>query len=151
MWLDEEYGKAMRMISNYFLRKRSLGYIFGSKIDNKFSHIKHRSRIMESIKNPTDFNSIKWPTATLILLLILLNHQYKSKHRQFCACISVIFIFYIHSLSYFFSLILIMDLYFIDSNYIINCSVKTYNPLVKALILLLIKNNWKCLQHKSAF
>jgi hypothetical protein len=106
---------------------------------------------MESIKNPTDFNSIKWPTATLILLLILLNHQYKSKHRQFCACISVIFIFYIHSLSYFFILILIIDLYFIDSNYIINCSVKTYNPLVKALILLLIKNNRKCLQHKSAF
>lgn len=32
LWLNKENGKAMRIISSHFLRKRSLHYIFGSKI-----------------------------------------------------------------------------------------------------------------------
>ena len=50
----------MRIISSEFLRKRSLSYIFGSKIEKKMHHIKHRSKFMKAIENPSEFTNIKW-------------------------------------------------------------------------------------------
>ena len=42
------------------MRKRSLSYIFGSKIEKKMHHIKHRSKFMKAIENPSEFTNIKW-------------------------------------------------------------------------------------------
>lgn len=58
LWMGE-CGKAMRVISCYFLRKRSVGYIFGSKIDKKMAHIRHRYKLISAIGNPVAFSSIK--------------------------------------------------------------------------------------------
>ena len=49
----------MRVFSCEFLRKRSLGYIFGSKIEKKVSHIKHRYKFIKSIEDPAGFTNIK--------------------------------------------------------------------------------------------
>jgi hypothetical protein len=59
LWLDGENGKAMRIISSHFLRKRSLCYIFGSKIEKKMHHLKHLSRFIEAIEDPSAFTYIK--------------------------------------------------------------------------------------------
>lgn len=59
LWLDETYGKEMRIIYAYFLRKRFLSYLYSSKIENKLGHVKHRFRIFDSLQDPESFNSIK--------------------------------------------------------------------------------------------
>lgn len=59
LWLDKENGKAMRIISSHFLRKRSLQYIFGSKIEKKMHHIKHRYKFIKALENPMEFTNIK--------------------------------------------------------------------------------------------
>ena len=50
MWLDYDNAKSMRVLSNLFLRKYALSYIFNSRICNFGSHIKYRYRLMEAIK-----------------------------------------------------------------------------------------------------
>lgn len=45
LWVDYKYAKCMRIISNLFLRKYALGYIFNSRICNFSSHIKYRQRL----------------------------------------------------------------------------------------------------------
>jgi hypothetical protein len=59
LWLDPEFGKAMRIISCHFLKKRSLQYIFGSKIEKKAHHIKHRYKFIKAIESPHEFTNIK--------------------------------------------------------------------------------------------
>lgn len=49
----------MRIISNEFLRKRALGYIFGSKIEKKIYHVKYRYKFIRAIENPDEFTNIK--------------------------------------------------------------------------------------------
>jgi hypothetical protein len=49
LWTDPKSGKVMRIISCEFLRKRSMGYIFGSKIEKKMSHIRHRYKFIRAI------------------------------------------------------------------------------------------------------
>ena len=49
----------MRVVSCYFLRKRAVGYIFGSKIEKKMAHIRHRYKLIVGIGNPLGFSSIK--------------------------------------------------------------------------------------------
>ena len=59
LWLDYKYAKCMRVLSNLFLRKYALQYIFNSRICNYSSHIKYRHRMREAIYNPTSFRHIK--------------------------------------------------------------------------------------------
>lgn len=59
LWTHKEHGKALRIISSEFLRKRSPGYIFGSKIEKKMSHIRHRYKFIHAISRPSEFTSIK--------------------------------------------------------------------------------------------
>jgi hypothetical protein len=59
LWIDYKYSRCMRIISNLFLRKYSLNYIFNSRICNFRSHIKYRHRLCEAIKNPKAFRHIK--------------------------------------------------------------------------------------------
>jgi hypothetical protein len=49
----------MRIISSHFLRRRALGYIYSSKIDNKSSHVRHRGKLLNAIEKPGEFTSIK--------------------------------------------------------------------------------------------
>jgi hypothetical protein len=49
----------MRYLSNLFLRKYALNYIFNSRICNYASHIKYRYRLCEAIKEPFSFKHIK--------------------------------------------------------------------------------------------
>jgi transposase-like protein len=50
--LEEKYGKAMRILSSEFLRKRALGYISGSKIEKKSQHIRYRHKFIKAVENP---------------------------------------------------------------------------------------------------
>lgn len=59
MWVDNKYAGCMRVLSNLFLRKYSLTYIFNSRICNFSSHIKYRHRLAEAIKHPHAFKHIK--------------------------------------------------------------------------------------------
>jgi hypothetical protein len=59
LWIDYKYAKCMRIISNLFLRKYSLNYIFNSRICNFRSHIKYRQRLREAVKDPQAFRHIK--------------------------------------------------------------------------------------------
>lgn len=59
LWIDYKYAKEMRLLSNLFLRKYSLNYIFNSRICNYGSHIKYRYRLCEAIKEPKAFKHIK--------------------------------------------------------------------------------------------
>lgn len=49
----------MRVISNIFLKKSALGYIFNSKVANVQTHIKYRNKFLNSLKNPAAFDHIK--------------------------------------------------------------------------------------------
>jgi hypothetical protein len=59
MWLDYDHAQSMRVLSNLFLRKYALNYIFNSRICNYSSHIKYRYRLTEAIKEPGLFKHIK--------------------------------------------------------------------------------------------
>ena len=58
LWTGE-CGRAMRVVSCYFLRKRAVGYIFGSKVEKKMAHIRHRYKLVTAMANPDSFSSIK--------------------------------------------------------------------------------------------
>lgn len=58
-WIDQKYGKFMRIASNLFFRKNALHYIFNSRICNYGSHIKYRKGLWEAVKDPESFNRIK--------------------------------------------------------------------------------------------
>ena len=59
MWEESEQGKCIRVISNYFLRKHSLHYIYNSRIKTSICHSKYRRRLQEALANPEDFKHIK--------------------------------------------------------------------------------------------
>ena len=46
IWTEYRYASCMRRVSNLFLRKVSLSYIFNSKIDNIRSHVKYRCKFL---------------------------------------------------------------------------------------------------------
>jgi len=45
LWVDFKYSRCMRILSNQFLRKHALQYIFNSRISNFTSHVKYRKRL----------------------------------------------------------------------------------------------------------
>lgn len=59
LWGDNEEGRCIRVISNYFLRKHSLHYIYNSRIKTRVCHSKYKRRLQEALLNPFDFNHIK--------------------------------------------------------------------------------------------
>lgn len=59
MWVDFKYARCMRILSNQFLRKYALQYIFNSRICNYTSHVKYRKRLQEAIEQPGTFRHIK--------------------------------------------------------------------------------------------
>lgn len=61
MWLDNQYkyAKQMRIVSQFFLRRASISYIFKSRIVNVKGHIKYRNRFIEVLKNPHEFTYVK--------------------------------------------------------------------------------------------
>jgi hypothetical protein len=61
LWLDEEnpFAKATRILSGIFLKRHSLPYIFNSRVTNFQGHIKYRYRLIEALREPKQFTSIK--------------------------------------------------------------------------------------------
>lgn len=59
LWLSSRYAREMRILSNLFLRKHALQYIFNSRITNFSSHIKYRHKLLEGVSCPNEFNNIK--------------------------------------------------------------------------------------------
>lgn len=61
LWVEEEnpFAKATRILSGIFLKRHSLCYIFNSRVTNYQGHIKYRYRLIEALKEPTKFTSIK--------------------------------------------------------------------------------------------
>ena len=49
----------MRVLSNLFLRKYALAYVFNSRISSLGTHVKYRQALLQAVANPTDFNRIK--------------------------------------------------------------------------------------------
>lgn len=61
MWMEEEneFARAYRVLSLEYLRKHSLPYIFNSRVENFYKHIKYRYKIIESVSDPTAFTCMK--------------------------------------------------------------------------------------------
>lgn len=49
LWTNEKYGVPIRILSEYFLRKRSLPWIFNSRIENKYAPLKYKIKIREGV------------------------------------------------------------------------------------------------------
>lgn len=49
VWSDHKYSACMRIVSNIFLKRASLNYIFKSKLSNIHTHIKYRHRFLEAL------------------------------------------------------------------------------------------------------
>jgi hypothetical protein len=56
---DGEFGVISRTLSQLFLRKYCLNHIYNSRITNYSNHVKYRYRMMEALRNPSRFQSIK--------------------------------------------------------------------------------------------
>ena len=51
--------KCIRVLSYIFMRKHCLAYIFNSRVENFYKHIKYRYKIIESVSDPTAFTCMK--------------------------------------------------------------------------------------------
>ncbi|CAD8161091.1 unnamed protein product [Paramecium octaurelia] len=56
---EEEYRQAFRIISQIFIKKQAINYIFNSKIVQYNWHMKYRQKIYKGIKDPNSFSHIK--------------------------------------------------------------------------------------------
>jgi hypothetical protein len=54
------FAKVYRIISNIYLKQYSLKHTFSSRVKNYGVHIKYRKRLLDVLKNPADFSSIKY-------------------------------------------------------------------------------------------
>ena len=61
LWIEEEneFAKALRILSTIYLRKHSLNHIFNSRVENHSKHIKYRQKMIKVIENPKEFTYIK--------------------------------------------------------------------------------------------
>jgi hypothetical protein len=59
VWTSYKYAECMRMVSQVFLRKSALPYIFNSKVANVQTHLKYRARFLKALRNPAAFDHIK--------------------------------------------------------------------------------------------
>lgn len=84
LWGNTKEGKCVRVLSNYFLRKHSLHYIYNSRIKTRVCHAKYKRRLQEALRNPYDFNHIKeyWYFTNLMMneYNIKCSREYKGKN-----------------------------------------------------------------------
>ena len=59
LWTNAEYGATMRAISEFFFKRKSLHYIFSSRIAQTDSHIKYRNSMRKVLRSPAEFTNIK--------------------------------------------------------------------------------------------
>jgi hypothetical protein len=55
LWLDNPFSKEVRVMTQIFLRKHCLPWIFNSRIENLKHPIKYRYRIIEGVQKPEEF------------------------------------------------------------------------------------------------
>ncbi|CAD8075330.1 unnamed protein product [Paramecium sonneborni] len=56
---EEEYRRAFRIISQIFIKKQAISYIFNSKIIQHNWHMRYRYQVYKGVKNPNGFSHIK--------------------------------------------------------------------------------------------
>lgn len=56
---DNPFGVISRTVSQVFLRRHALNHIYNSRITNHSNHVKYRYRMMEALRDPQTFKSIK--------------------------------------------------------------------------------------------
>ncbi len=61
LWISKKnkFAKEMRILTALFLRKNCLGYIFNSRITDFRLNIKYRSKMLEGVRSPENFGSLK--------------------------------------------------------------------------------------------
>ena len=61
LWLDEEnkFAKAYRILSDIYMRKHSLAYIFMSKVKYIDRHLKYGKKVRKGLSDPKNFTSLK--------------------------------------------------------------------------------------------
>ena len=62
MWVDNAeniYSYPLRVITENFLRKHALSWIFNSRIEDKKAPIKYRMKLREGVRNPENFANLK--------------------------------------------------------------------------------------------
>ena len=54
LWLDDDFrfAKVTRIISENWMKRGSLQYIFSSRISNYRDHVKYRKRMLEALNKP---------------------------------------------------------------------------------------------------
>ena len=61
MWCGSKnsFAREIRILSEIFLRKYALNYIFNSRIKDYALNIKYRKKMLEAIEKPEEFTSLK--------------------------------------------------------------------------------------------
>ncbi|CAK93184.1 unnamed protein product (macronuclear) [Paramecium tetraurelia] len=65
LWVDtnqeksQQFNKAFRIFSEYFLKQQSVSYIYNSRIANTGWHLKYRYNLLRALKEPENFKYIK--------------------------------------------------------------------------------------------
>ena len=51
LWIQQEnkFSKSLRILSNFYLRKNHLTYIFNSRVEKYGKHIKYRQKILKAL------------------------------------------------------------------------------------------------------
>ncbi|CAD8058986.1 unnamed protein product [Paramecium primaurelia] len=56
---SQQFNKAFRIFSEYFLKQQSVSYIYNSRIANTGWHLKYRYNLLRALKEPENFKYIK--------------------------------------------------------------------------------------------
>lgn len=59
IWSEGVFSKEVRILTEVFLKKHSLQWIFNSRLENLKFPIKYRRRMLDGVKNPVDFFYLK--------------------------------------------------------------------------------------------
>lgn len=59
IWSEGVFSKEVRILTEVFLKKHSLQWIFNSRLENLKFPIKYRRRMLDGVRNPVDFFYLK--------------------------------------------------------------------------------------------
>lgn len=59
LWQNHPFAKAFRILSCEYLRKHNLQHIFNSRVFKHSVYLKYQEKLMKSMENPKEFESIK--------------------------------------------------------------------------------------------
>lgn len=59
LWSQHKYSKIFRMLCEEYTRKHYFEHIFNGRVIKIQNHLKYRSKILKSIRNPEKFTFLK--------------------------------------------------------------------------------------------